>query len=96
VFKNFMKVEETPLLKESERVLSLMTALSPATAEYAAMATQYDKLCEAESRKKERRVSLDTIAIIAANLVGIVLIMHYEQVHVLSSKAVSFVPKLKI
>lgn len=40
-------------------------------------------------------LSADTLAIIAANLAGIVLILGYEKVNVVTSKAIGFVSKLK-
>lgn len=48
--------------------------------------------CEWEkSRNKKPRISPDTIAMIAANLVGIVLILGYEKADVITSKALGFV-----
>jgi len=41
------------------------------------------------------RVSYDTMVATAANLVGIALIIRHEHVNVITSKAMSFVPKLK-
>lgn len=39
----------------------------------------------------DRRISADTLALIAANLGGIVLILGYERVNVIASKAIGFV-----
>lgn len=39
----------------------------------------------------KRRISLDTMATIACNLIGIVLILEYERTHVIASKALGFV-----
>lgn len=41
------------------------------------------------------RVSPDTAAIVAGNIFGIVLILRYEQLHIVTSKALSFVLKMK-
>lgn len=41
------------------------------------------------------QVSPDTLAIVAGNLVGILMILHYEKLNVAASKAMSFVLKLK-
>jgi hypothetical protein len=54
---------------------------------------------EIESKKDEidrrRRVSPETWALIGANLAGIVVIIGYERVNVIASKALGFVSKLR-
>lgn len=42
-----------------------------------------------------KRVSPDAMATIAGNLVGILMILSHERAHVITSKALSFVGKLK-
>lgn len=42
------------------------------------------------------KVSPDTIAIVSANLVGILLILYYEKLDVVSSKAIGFVLKGRV
>lgn len=64
--------------------------------EYAVMVSQLErlyKLKEIDSPKK--RVSPDTVALIAGNLAGILLILNYERAHVVTSKALGFVMKAK-
>lgn len=54
---------------------------------------------EIESKQDEiarrKRVSPETLALIAANLTGIVVIIGYERANVIASKALSFVTRLK-
>jgi hypothetical protein len=45
--------------------------------------------------EKSRRVSPDTLAIVAANIAGILLIIGYERANVVTSKALSFILKTK-
>jgi hypothetical protein len=53
---------------------------------------------ETELKTKEiedrRRVSPDTVAAIAANVVGILLIIGHERINVVTSKALGFIPKV--
>lgn len=49
---------------------------------------------KAESRKLP--VSPDVLTAAGAHILGILLILAYEQKHVLTSKAMSFVPKIRI
>jgi exopolyphosphatase/pppGpp-phosphohydrolase len=57
-----------------------------------------DQLVKLQALKKEdtrKRVSPDTWLIVAANVIGILLIINHEQTNSLTSKAISFVPKLR-
>jgi len=51
--------------------------------------SKFYKLKELEATP--RRVKPDTLALIAGNLVGIVLILNYEKAGIVTSKALSFV-----
>lgn len=52
------------------------------------------ELKKAEAEKPDR-VSKDTLAIIGANIAGIVLILGHERLNVITSKALGFVSRLK-
>lgn len=57
------------------------------------------KEAETELKKKEiedrRRVSADTLAIVGANIAGIIMIIGYEKFNVVTTKALGFVSKLR-
>jgi membrane-associated HD superfamily phosphohydrolase len=53
------------------------------------------ELYKLKEQTTPKRVSPDTMAMIFGNLAGIVLILNYEQAHVVTSKALSFVLKSK-
>ena len=44
-----------------------------------------------ELKSKKKRLSPDTIAVIAGNLLGIILILGYERANVITTKALGFV-----
>jgi hypothetical protein len=78
-----------------EALLKQMAEDDPKTKEYAAMADQLSKLM---AMKKEVNsgltISADTWALIAANLVGILIIVTYEQAgHVITTKALGMLRK---
>jgi hypothetical protein len=54
---------------------------------------------EADLKRKElntpKRVSKDTLVLVAGNLLGIVVILGYEKAHVVTSRAMNFVMKLR-
>ena len=87
------KDKRTNLEKESDRVILKLEKIEPNTQEYAEVADNLEKLYKARSLVKERHVSLDTVALIAGNLLGIGLILWYEKADVITSKALGFVIK---
>jgi hypothetical protein len=64
--------------------------------EYIATLDALERLVVLKEKNSKRTISPDTIALIAANLAGIVLILQYERAHIVVSKALGFVTKLKI
>jgi hypothetical protein len=89
------KPADTKFDKAIDSVLSDMTHVSSHSKEYVLMVDQLTKLTAMKVCDTEDRVSRDTLAIIAANIFGILLIISYERSHVLASKAVSFLLKPK-
>jgi hypothetical protein len=63
--------------------------------EYAKMAEQASKLYSLKEHNSKRRVSPDTMALVLGNLFGIVLIVRHERMNVVTSKALSFILKLR-
>ena len=57
--------------------------------------TRIEKLHKMSTAQRSHRVSPDTMVTVAANLVGIALIIKHEHVNVITSKAMSMLPKLK-
>lgn len=78
-----------------ERVHNRMQYVEVESEEYATLLQRLDKL-HSIKESNTKRISPDTILIVGANLLGIVLILGYERVNVVASKALSFVVKSKI
>jgi hypothetical protein len=75
-------------------LLAEMKTTSGETEEYSAMADQLAKLYPLKKHNTSKWVpSADQMAIVAGNLIGIMLIIHSEQVGVITSKALGFVIK---
>lgn len=67
------------------------------TEEYSKMADQLTKLNEAQVSKGTSSLKLkETALVVAGNLTGILAIVHYEQLGVVTSKALNLVIKSKI
>lgn len=76
---------------EYERVLSVLNSLDPGSKEYEAVVNNFRILCEARSKKPWRFIDLEIILPIAGNILGILIIVHYEHANVLVSRAFALI-----
>lgn len=65
------------------------------TQSYSVALDQLEQLYSIRNGTKPDRISRDTLLIVAGNLLGIIVIVGYEQKHVVASKALNFVLKSK-
>lgn len=87
--------EKTGLEKAIDELHVQMNAVLADSDEYSKMADQLVKLYKLREHDAPRRVSPDTLALITGNLVGIAMIVGHERAHVVTSKALGFVMKLR-
>lgn len=66
-----------------------LDAVGPRSEEYNDILKRLERLYELRLNDRPKRVSPDTLALIAGNLAGILLIVAYEQKHVITSKGFS-------
>lgn len=91
------------LLKLKNRKLDMMIVealqklddLDPGTFEYTAMYDHVERLIRIQSLGK-KKISPDTMAIVAGNLIGILIMVGYEHKHVITSKSLGFLLKPRI
>ena len=92
MFKLFTKKDKRSLLeREIELVIKSMSNYPPNSAEYTAIAANLEMLYKSKANERTRRITPDTIAIIAGNLLGIALILGYEKTNIVTSKAMGFI-----
>ena len=70
-----------------ERVTDDMELFGPTHEEYPQLLGELERLTVLRDGKDSKMPSPDTLALIAGNLLGVVLIVAYEQKHVMTSKA---------
>ena len=88
--------EPTPLDEAIANILSEMQGVNADDKEYAAMADQLVKLMKLKKEiEPSWHVSPDVLIAAGANILGILLILNYEKLGIVTSKALSFVAKLK-
>jgi hypothetical protein len=90
-------VERKPSILDEpiERVLNEMNTYGPDSPEYAALVDHLERLNRMKASNVPNRPSPDAVLIVAGNLLGILIIVAYEQKHVMVSKALGFVMKTK-
>lgn len=79
-----------------ERTLVQMSGERVSKEDYANGLEMVERLAKLKSLMADKKVSKDTILLVIANLVGICLILGYEHVNVISSKALGFVMKGRV
>jgi len=90
------KDTRTILDKEIEAVIKDLGALAPNTDDYTTTVSNLEKLYKMKNEEKSHRVKLDTMVIVAGNLLGILLILGYEQTDIIRTKALGFVIKGRV
>lgn len=86
----------TELDKEIDRLIQKMSEMSPDTDEYTRAAKNLESLYRAKKDSAQRKVSADTITGVVGNLVGIGMIIGYERIHCITTKALGMVGKRRV
>lgn len=90
------KKDKDDLDEEIARCIEQISKLDLSSEKYAVAAENLKKLFEAKSLRTKWTISPDTILAVGANLVGILLILNYERVGIVTTKALTFLPKGRI
>lgn len=83
----FKKTEPTDLENEIARLFKTLKDCVPGTARYNEVSDQIAKLYKLKEIDSKSAVSKDAMVGAATNLAGILMVLHYEQLHVITSKA---------
>lgn len=86
----FVKNDEpTPVDDQIDAVIKEMDVKGVNSEEYPKLMSYLERLNKLKTITRRPPVSRDTVALIAGNLLGILLIVAYEQKHVMTSKGFS-------
>lgn len=78
-----------------DHVQTQMVAEDANSDDFQVMAEQLERLYKMKTSDKSSRVSPDAVLAVAGNLLGIGLILNYERMHIVTTKALGFVMKTK-
>lgn len=93
----FWKREQTLLEKSIDEAIHDLMSRQPGTEEFAKASERLVALSQAKAGDKASRLSKDTLAVVAGNLLGILMIIKHEHVNVVASKAMQLLlsPRIK-
>lgn len=80
------KVLDIPMEHQINAVLEEMERVGVASEEYPKLMTYLERLNDVKMKQHQNRMSRDTIAVVVGNLLGILIIVAYEQRHVITSR----------
>lgn len=82
--------------REIESILVKMSEIDPDSDEYTTAAKNLKVLVEAASYKKPNTISPDALLAAGVNIAGIILILNFEKIGLVTSKALNFVGKVHV
>lgn len=94
---NKQKDKKPNIKQEVDHIIGYMAGLEPDSKEYSTAASNLDVLVKAKScENTTKKISPDTIAVVVGNLLGIVLVLNYEKMNVITSKAFGMIIKGRV
>ena len=95
MFEKLFNRKQSYIDREIDKLTTLMNTVEPTSNEYATFVKYVERLNQLKTDNRHRRVSPDTMAIVLGNIAGILVIVAYEQKHVMVSKGLQFVIKAR-
>lgn len=95
MFKRKQKNDNTTTQELIDTAKSQLFTHEADSPEYDSILNQIERLHKLLLKDKEASISPDAMLTVGANLLGILLILNHERLHVVTSKAMSFVIKAK-
>lgn len=84
----FSRRVENPLDRQIDRALRDMNNHTIGSEEYLAHLSAVTELTKLKKEQRSLAVSKDTLAVVAGNLLGIVMVIKHESLNVVTSKAI--------
>lgn len=80
---------------EIDRLLEVLNMNDPEEEEYQKVMDRLDQLMKIKTCERPSRISWDTALVVAGNLLGVILVLKYERLHIVTSKAMTMVIRPK-
>jgi hypothetical protein len=90
-----IKRSKSPLDTEIEALLERASVLRNTPEEYTKTMNEVERLYALKKQDTSRRIHPETALQVGANLLGIAVIVRHEQFNVITTKAMSMLPKIR-
>jgi len=90
------KDKRTKIEQAMDVCLEKMDTFDPSTKDYKDTIDSLSLLIEAKNAKAKGEISKDTLVVVAGNLAGILLILNFERLGIITSKSLGFVIKGRV
>jgi hypothetical protein len=94
--KSLFKRKDESIDRAVEKLLAHMDTLDPNSAEYLTAVTNLKTLYESRSYKSESSIGRETWLLVGANILGIVIVIAWEQTAIIAKNAFSMILKNKL
>jgi len=95
MLERFIRKTPSVLDEHIADILDRMKQYGPDNDEYPKLVEQLERLNKLKSEERRFKFSSDTMLIVGGNLIGILIIVAYEQKHVIVSKGLGFIGRSK-
>lgn len=92
----FLNGKDSVLSDSIDRILSEMNQVDTDSNKYQESLTRLERLMSLQKEEKSNGVSPDTMALVLGNLAGILIIVGYERLHVITSRGLQFILRSRL
>jgi len=94
--KDILRTKSQKALDEEiERLTGILALTNVTEDKYNQITNNIKILCEAREKKNPLQIDINTLAVIGANVAGILIVLYFEKTNVITSKAFSMIFKGK-
>lgn len=95
MFKSLRSEESKELSDAINRASRTLITCDVGSQEYSDTLSHLERLYSMKIENRKNRITPDTMVIVGGNLLGILVIVAYEQKNIIGSKALSFLQKFR-
>lgn len=92
----FLNGKDSVLADSIDRIIAEMNEVDTDSNKYQESLTRLERLMSLQKEEKGNGVSPDTMALVLGNLAGILIIVGYERLHVITSRGLQFILKSRL
>lgn len=96
MLKGIFARKPTVLDEEMNRIVARMNEMDVTEEDYTALMAHLDRLVQLRKDDRSSRIDPNTLAVVGGNLLGIIIIVSYERVNVITTRALTMIRDVKV